>query len=301
MVKVCPGLGIVAVCAVLMTITTTDAMAADVRVVIEGAGSFRAIAIEGHITTGDFDTFIRLIKEHQAAIVDVYLFSPGGDFTEAMKIGRALRVLELSSRVPVRTSSDRPSCDGAPGIEPTDPGNCTCASACFFIHVASTHRGGDYLAVHRPYFATGEFGRLSQRDAMKAFDALQRTAAQYMDEMGVPKHVQEDVLGTPSDRTLILDGKTVETYFSGDLPYRHEWIRSRCSRLSPDERGRLERFSERPLRGGPAADARPADREPAEVRDLQARQSEERTCAIAVHKESRLTAYEKYFRHKAAF
>lgn len=133
---------------------------------------------------------------------------------------------------------------------------------------------------------------------MKAFDALQLTATQYMEDMGVPTHVQEDVLGTPSDRTLILDGKTVETYFSGDLPYRDEWIRSRCSRLSPDERGRLEQYSERLLMGGPAADARPAERESADLRDLETRHSEERTCAIAVHKESRRTAYEKYFRRR---
>lgn len=296
MVTIRPGFIIVAVCAGLMTITTREASAAEMRVVIEGAGSDRALAIEGHIATGDFDTFIRLIREHQATIV--YLFSPGGDFTEAMKIGRALRALELPSRVPMRTSSDRPTCGGLPGIVPTDPRNCTCASACFFIHVASTHRGGDYLAVHRPYFATGEFGRLSQEDAMKAFDALQLTATQYMEDMGVPTHVQEDVLGTPSDRTLILDGKTVETYFSGDLPYRDEWIRSRCSRLSPDERGRLEQQSERLLTEGPAADARPAERESADLRDLQTRHSEERTCAIAVHKESRRAAYEKYFRRK---
>ena len=39
------------------------------------------------------------------------------------------------------------------------------------------------LAVHRPYFQVGEFGQLSQGEAMKAFDALQRLAGEYMHDM----------------------------------------------------------------------------------------------------------------------
>ncbi len=202
MVRGCPGLITVVACAVLMTTAAGDASAADIRVEAGEAGSQPAVAIEGQITAGDFDTFIRLVKEHQGTLADVYLFSSGGDFTEAMKIGRAMRALELSSRVAARTATGRPSCSGSPGLEPADEANCTCASACFFIHVAATHRSGDYLAVHRPYFPVGAFGRLSQGDAMKTFDALQRLAAEYMDDMGVPQHIQDDILGTPSDRTL---------------------------------------------------------------------------------------------------
>jgi hypothetical protein len=48
-----------------------------------------------------------------------------------------------------------------------------------------------------------------------------------MAEMGVPKHVQEDVLGTPSERTLLLDEQTIETFFSGGLPYLHLAIAAR--------------------------------------------------------------------------
>jgi hypothetical protein len=98
--------------------------------------------------------------------------------------------------------------------------------------------------------------------------------------MGVPTRIQEELLGTPSYRTLVLDAQTVGAHFSGDLPYRDEWIRNRCARLSPDERGR-------------AAEAGPAD-----LRDLRTRHSEELSCAVAVQKESRISAYEKYFGRK---
>jgi hypothetical protein len=255
MVGTCPGLSTAAACAALFTLYSTPALAADIRVVSNGVESSRAIVIEGPIVAGDHEEFTRAVKEYQGAVAEVHLFTSGGDFTEAMKIGRAIRALELSSRVPARNAAGGPSCSGSAAIEPRDQAHCTCASACFFIHVAGTDRRGDYLAVHRPSFPTGAFGRMAQKDAMKAFDALQRTAAEYMDDMGVPRHVQEEVLGTPSDRTLLLDDKTIRTYFSGDLPYRDEWTRNRCSSIT----------------------------------------TAEPDCILTVQNESRLAAYEKYF------
>lgn len=194
-----------------------EAIAADIRPVIRGAGSYREIVIEGPITPGDFETFIKIIRENQGQISGVTLYSPGGDFYEAMKIGRALRTSQLHSQAPMRDASGRPTCDDD-FSKPTDKKNCTCASAC-----GGTHKGGTFLAVHRPYFEKGEFGNLPEAEAKKAFDALQDSARDYMLEMGVPKHIQEDVLGTPSDRALILDEKTIKTYFWGGLPYLDEW------------------------------------------------------------------------------
>lgn len=239
---------------------SVGAMAADIRPFIHGSGSYREIVIEGNIEPGDFETFVRIVRENQGQVSAVRIFSPGGEFYEAMKVGRAMRALELGSMVPMRDPSGRPSCsDGGFGPKPNDPNNCTCASACFFIHIGGIHRGGTFLAVHRPYFGKGNFGKLSQADAKKAFDALQNSARDYMLEMGVPKHIQEDVLGTPSDRALILDEKTVKTYFWLELPYRHEWTKSKCSRLS---------------------------------------YKEELDCAVSISEKSRADAYEKYFGRK---
>lgn len=163
-----------------------------------------------------------------------------------MKIGRAMRALELSSYVPMRDSSGLPTCTNLGlGVTPTPEKieNCTCASACFFIHIGAIHRGGTYLAVHRPFFEKGDFGDLSQADAKKAFDLLQQSARDYMKEMGVPDHIQEDVLGTPSDKALVLDEKTIKTYFCLEIPYRHEWIRNKCGELTLAESSELESLS----------------------------------------------------------
>ena len=279
---------------------TVPATAADIRPHISGAGSFRAIVIEGNIESGDSETFIRIIKENQGHVSGVYLFTPGGDFYEAMKIGRVMRTLELSSTVPMRNASGRPECSDFMGLpKPKDPANCTAASAAFFIHIGGIHRGGNFIAVHRPYFGKGKFGELPPADAKKAFDALQDAARRYMEEMGVPQHVQDDVLGTPSDKALILDERTVKTHFWGELPYRHEWTRNRCGTITAQEGNRLADYSRRLQRVRNASDADLSKSEWSDLTNLQQKQADELSCAVAAHKQGRLDAYEKYFGTKA--
>ena len=68
--------------------------AADIRV--SAQGPLQGIVIEGPIEAGDSITFIKLVKDNQAELNNVYIYSPGGDFEEAMKIGRAMRSLEMN-------------------------------------------------------------------------------------------------------------------------------------------------------------------------------------------------------------
>jgi len=280
--------------------------AADIRpYIIQG---YRAIVIEGQIEPGDFESFIQIVRENQGKVSGVYIFSAGGDFYEAMKIGSAMRELELSSQVPMRNSLGQPSCrkdSFSVSPSPKNSKNCTCASACFFIHIGAIHRGGTYLAVHRPFFAKGKFGTLSQANAQKEFEKLQQRARTYMKEMGVPDHIQEDVLGTPSDKILVLDEKTVETYFSLELPYRHEWIKNKCSILSGKEKQQLEIYSNRLRRGytlkSPTiSDLGFSNEEWADMKTLRSKEDDERDCAIKTNAQSRVAAYEKYFGTKPA-
>jgi hypothetical protein len=108
-----------------------------------------------------------------------------------------------------------------------------------------------------------------------------------MTEMGVPPHVQEEVLGTPSDRSLLLDERTIETYFSGDLQYHREWIANRCGALSSFEKQRSN--------GKPSAFSTD---ERSDFAALQEKEHAERKCVIAVTDQSRLAAYERYFHEK---
>ena len=278
--------------ATIFTCMSFQSLADDMRPYI--SGGYRAVVIEGKIEPGDFATFSRILRENNGQVSTVFCFSPGGDFYEAMKIGRAMRALELNSVAPTQSASGRPVCD-APA-KPNDPKNCTCASAGFFLHIGGEGKFGTYLAAHRPYFEKGRFGNLSEINAKAAFDALQSSARDYMTEMGVPPHVQEEVLGTPSDRNLFLDERTIKTYFSGDLPYHREWLANRCGALSSSEKQRSNVYSAR-LRVGGKLSAFSTD-ERSDFDALQEKEHAERKCVIAVTDQSRLAAYERYFHEK---
>lgn len=291
-------------CMLFVCIQITETLAADIWTFIDETGSYREIIIEGQIEAGDFEKFVQVARENNGRANSIHIFSPGGDFYEAMKIGRAVRALELNSEVPMRKPSGEPSCKADKftsfGIEPKDKDNCVCASACFFIHIAGAHRTGTFLAVHRPYFTKGEFGELSQAKAQKAFDALQNSARTYMQEMGVPDHIQEDVLGTSSDRAMILDEKIVKTYFWGNLPYRHEWIMNKCSKLTASEAERYANYSQRLTAPRDSSVAGLSKDERSDNDYLQKKLMEQFNCSIAVTKQGRIEAYAQYFKIKPA-
>jgi hypothetical protein len=102
------------------------------------------VILEGKIEAGDFDK-LRNFYFREGAI-NIFLASPGGDLAEAMKIGRLVRELKLTTAVPdkLRPASDLSSTFQKEWIAKyklTDlNANYMCASACFFIFVAGIHR-----------------------------------------------------------------------------------------------------------------------------------------------------------------
>jgi len=260
--------------------------AAEMRLLARG--NYRSLIVEGPIESGDYEHFLRVVKDNQGKLADVYLLSPGGDFVEAMKIGRALRALEMGSVVPGRNSTGQPVCDD--DDVPRNPANCTAASAAFFIHVGAMERTGLYLVVHRPYVAPEQLAKLTESQAQSAFDALQRDARAYMTEMGVPPQVQEEVMGTPPDKGLVLDDKTVRDYFIGDIPYQQEWRHAKCAQLSPAETQRLDALGAKMLAAGTLTSA-----EWSEYFPMKKKQDLEIACQGALRVQGRMAAYERFF------
>lgn len=259
------------------------------------SGTDRQLVIEGDIASGDFQKFLDAIKQNQGRISTVWIFSPGGDFQEAMKIGRAMRALELASMVPTRNKLGKPQCDSEVA-RPSDPAYCIAASAGFMMHIGGVWRGGSYIIVHRPYFERKNFRELSEAQAQVKFAALQAEAASYMAEMGVPAHIQEQVLATPSDGRFVLDEETVNTYFWGDLPARHEWLVAKCSGMSHSDRTRLDLLRNR-LSSRFGKDF--TSQEEAELKRLDQLDLQEESCRIPLTESSRIAAFEKYFQVKA--
>jgi hypothetical protein len=295
----CTGLRVEIVSAIVSCcVLTAPVRAAEIRPNISSGGTYRSIIIEGPIEAGDFDIFIKIVRENQGKVSGVWLFSPGGDFDEAIKIGRALRALELSSQAPMRTPSGQPECSGAFGMpKPSDPKNCMCASAAFFIHIGAVYRGGTYLAVHRPYIDRKQFANLPPAVAEKKFADLQTNARRYMKEMGVTDNVQDLVMNTPSDGIVVLDEQMVKTYFWGEQSaYRHEWVRSKCSVLSDAERARSEGYSIR-LRQAYNHGGQPglSKTEYTDLEEIQKKEEQETVCASEIERQAQVAAYERYF------
>jgi hypothetical protein len=190
------------------------------------------IVIEGPIRPGDFGKFETILREGRGLISRVWVFSPGGDFEEAMKIGRLARKLELTTEPP--SAGRKPSCRGGdyePGLK--DSNNCICASAGFFIYIGGIERIAGHLIIHRPRYASNQFGTLSPAEAEKHHNALQAVAASYMREMELPTRIIEEVLAVPSNEGKVLDHETVSTYLSVVSPARQEWLQNRCGGFRP--------------------------------------------------------------------
>jgi len=266
--------------------------AAEMRLLVRN--DYRSLIIEGPIESGDYEHFLKIVKDNQGKLADVYLLSPGGDFVEAMKIGRALRALEMGSVVPGRNSAGQPVCSdsisASMGDIPRNPANCTAASAAFFIHVGAIERTGLYLVVHRPYFAPEQYAKLTESQAQAAFDTLQHDARAYMTEMGVPPQVQEEVMGTPPDKGVVLDDKTVRNYFVGEIPYQQEWRHAKCAQLSPVETQRLDVLVAKMLAAGTLN-----SEEWAEYNPMDKKRKLEWACQGTLRVQSRMAAYERFF------
>jgi hypothetical protein len=112
-------------------------------------------------------------------------------------------------------------------------------------------------------------------------------------------HIQEEVLGTPSERALVLDDKTIKTYFWLELPYRHEWKKNRCSTLSELEAQRAEDYSRRLLRAGNNSDSDLSTWERNDYAEIQKKKREESRCDIEIEQKSRIEAYSHFFGENA--
>ena len=90
------------------------------------------VVIEGNIESGDYVKFRDYISKSKF-VGSVYLASPGGNLTEAMRIGRLVRSLNLETTVPGRLKPDLTQIVASSHHLKDTKHNFLCASACFFV------------------------------------------------------------------------------------------------------------------------------------------------------------------------
>jgi len=167
--------------------------------------------LEGEIRPGDYDRLVQQI--HKGGLSDIlWLNSPGGDAFEAMKIGRLIRELRMTTHAPDR-AGNKTFCLTYP--KGADLHQCNCASACFLIFVAGVNRTGNHLGVHRVFPRHERLKSISPDEAAALQRVATREVSNYLKEMGVPTHFIERLVATPSDQ--------IEWVKAGDIE-RHSLI-----------------------------------------------------------------------------
>lgn len=210
---------------------------------------YSSIGIIGEIKAGDAQKFEQILQQSKPDI-SVYLWSPGGDLLEAMKIGHRIRSTFLHTHSPrpniclgiLRSSQDF---DWWPATAPRKYA-CQCDSACFAIWAAGVSRSGYFsyrdsnedrkamLGIHRPRFDSKYFSGLSAVEAEDRYSEMLSQFSAYMLDMDVPESLIEKILVIPSDEVRYLSQPELDS-LNGRIPAIEEWIRSKCGGLTDEE------------------------------------------------------------------
>ena len=107
-------------------------------------------------------------------------------------------------------------------------------------------------------------------------------------------------MGTPSNKGLLLDEKTIKTYFWGALPYRHEWMLNRCPQLTSDEAKRLKNYEPQVEKYGKNWPETLGSMETQDYLFIVKKRAESYACMAAMEEQARTAAYQKFFGSKPA-
>jgi hypothetical protein len=229
------------------------AHAAEIGLDPSGGGIARAV-LEGKIEPGDFDKFIDFVFKRENA-VEIYLASPGGNLGEALKIGMAIRQLNLSTIVPSKALTNQ-SLDFAATRHNLKGGkaNYLCGSACFFIFVAGIHRQADdvgpaILGIHKPFLLGDGLKTLSNDQSNAAEKRTRVTVETYLRAMDVPAKYVAEMYSVPKGVTKWIRNDQFESDFAGFIPELRDLVNSQCDFESKTLKGPTRIDCERKVQG----------------------------------------------------
>ena len=204
----------------LNMVLATAATAADIHPARSIDGSpLAGVTIEGMIAPGDFAKLVPLLLDAEGKSV-VWLASPGGNLSEALRMGALIRQLALEVRVP----DDR----SRPLVRLRDPDNNTCASACFFLYVAGVRRQGSVLGIHKPSLPADEYFSLGLDGSVTVHRRIQEATADYLDQMGVPARYASMMMAGSSTDMIWLAPEDVAKDLTGIAAGYEAWFQGAC-------------------------------------------------------------------------
>lgn len=243
----------------LLLVTSACISAADFSVKDKGyvLGEAFVINIEGEINKGDYGKFIYALNEAYSradvafknrviklkennqyapwmaenrnpsgmATIEVHLNSNGGDVSDAIKIGKVIRVLLLKTVVGGFSKWKDPQC----------------LSSCFFIWVSGVEREFTafgrpiYLGIHRLYFKPDDFKRLSPKEAEKEYKNLISLTRNFLKDMDVPSFYTDKIFNTASNKMYVLAENEIDA-IEGTVPFMEELLIAQCGSYTYDEK-----------------------------------------------------------------
>lgn len=240
------------------------------------------VEIRGEIERGDLAKVQRAAADVVIGQLSVlrkplkfHLNTPGGDVTEAMKIGRFFRNVLASAesygKIIFATSSKEEqdlilSKDPAKARDyvalPLDVPladkdivrNYSAGVLMFLGAVKRAHRDnsdqrqGFYkqktipvMGIHRPYFSKDLFGALSPSQAQEAYRVLETSVRSYMLEMGAPQSLVDRMFVKASNEIELIAADEFRTLYKEEESFLQEWLIAKCGAtgaqyaLSPTE------------------------------------------------------------------
>ena len=187
----------------------------------------------GEIEPGDYEKVRSFFKQHYLTLQSISLRSPGGDVSEALKIGSLWRKYLVSVTTPFRR-------EGAKGgdfftLDPDDPcegQTCICASSCALMWFGAVSRFG-IVGIHRPKITAPEFISLPADQAAWVYKRTLDAVSRYLEDMEAPRSVLDHMRETSSaDISWINDPG--ESKFENPPSFR-EWIDASCGSYSDQD------------------------------------------------------------------
>jgi hypothetical protein len=247
------------------------------------------VVVEGEIVPGDFDRLKSLLRSKGPRVRIVYLYSPGGEAKEAMKIGRMLRTLEITTEAPgITIGKVKGETEIIPECRFTSPRrseNCICFSSCFLIWIAGINKEGDRLGVHRPKFRKEYYAALSSEDAKKEYEKMMKDLDVYLDEYSVPQELKEKMKTTPSHDIYIFNA---DQNLKGFIASYDELLTARCGAMPREQENRYYFLATK-------GKDRTSKNEMEELAELSTKKKEIDLCRAFHYIVMKADAFEKYF------
>jgi len=190
----------------------------------------RMIGLEGRIERGDFER-IKSYFGDGPVVTALYMYSLGGDITEALKIAKLVNDNLVRVVAPYRSTYDgQPSEYISDGMRPRSMSNLSCASACALIWLAARRKGGNQIYVHRPRFDHQYFASMETEEAQDRYSSMLLNIRKFLESRNVPSEVITMIESVPSSDLKKLDEHWIDL-LGGEDAFLSEMTHARCKKF----------------------------------------------------------------------